>query len=192
VSGAAVAVLDAVALASARNVPGPLYELRYLGDPILNQVCTPVESSQDVGQLVDALRRIRDKHSGLGLSANQVGSTLRVFVALIGPKHDRKDMVFVNPRLVAGDEPVLCTQEGCLSLPGFRTSVKRLRWIEVEFESLAGGYLGAQWRMKFEGLDAQVVQHEIDHLDGVLLTDRVSRQQRRQAERIVAAARAKV
>jgi peptide deformylase len=179
VNVAAIA-MTAAELGRKRLVFSPVYELRYLGDPILKTVCTPVESRDGLLELVASLRTIRDRDRGLGLSANQVGDTRRVFVARTSRTDDE---VFVNPELF-GDrgELVNCPEEGCLSIPGFRTSTKRHTWINVRWEREG---LGAEHSRRFDGTAAQVIQHELDHLDGKLITDGVSRQQRRAAERLV-------
>jgi peptide deformylase len=183
-NGAAIGVMDALSLARLRNEPGAVYELRVLGDPILHERCAELDGSADVKQFVElttAMKRIAGEHNGLGLSANQVGSLARVFVLRVGA---HPYIPFVNPRIERFEgEQALCVGEGCLSIPGFRTSTRRYPRVWLSYAITPGG---ERRELPVSGETAQAVQHEIDHLDGKLIVDGVSRQQRRQAERCVA------
>lgn len=160
--------------------PRPIGELRYLGDSILRTVCTPVEAvDQILRNLVMYLRHVAVRENAMGVSANQIGGTQRVFVARIG----HKLTTFVNPKLINERGPfTLFVNEGCLSIPNFRTSTRRHAFVTVEWQE---ENLGAWQRRTLSDDDAQVVQHELDHLDGKLIVDNLPRQQRRQAERLV-------
>ena len=117
--------------------------------PILRKVCRPdfTITADEINQMLSLLRET----GGLGLAAPQVGIDARLFVTEWGE-------VFVNPRVVAVAGPIRAT-EGCLSLPGVTAAVDR--WARIR---LADGRI-------YEGQQAVVILHEIDHLDGVLITD---------------------
>lgn len=169
------------------------FTLRLLGDAPLKQKAVTIASADATAPgLVRALKREMHRFSGLGMAAQQVGGVQRVCVVRLSRKSGvggpRTDVVLINPSIVAkSPETRICPQEGCLSVPGFRTSRRRHPWIEVRYQT-------ETFETKQEhlvDLDAQVVQHEIDHLDGVCIADHLPRQQRRQAEALVARARAR-
>jgi peptide deformylase len=165
-----------------RLPPGPPFVMRFLGDPILTTPATPVPVGIPLEDgLLAAMTRELSRAGGLGLAAQQVGSLSRVCLVVLKEK-PKEAALLVNPRITArSPETVLCSREGCLSVPGFRTNVRRHIWIDAEFV----GPDGALTRRRFEGQDAQVVQHECDHLDGHCIVAGLSRQQRRQSERAV-------
>ena len=191
----ALELMQAVADARESGDPSQAFTLRLLGDPILKQPATRVAALADVAPgLIAALTRECEKFRGLGMSAQQVGSTQRVCIAMLRkpgrPKNERERVTMLNPRITQRSaEMVLHTAEGCLSVPGFRTSVRRHASITVAFEDTIDF---ATHTVRLNGTDAQILQHEIDHLDGRCIADGVSRPQRRQAERLVAAYRGRV
>lgn len=149
-------------------------EVRYLGDPVLREMCQEVATVDDeVGALVDDLLETMYAEDGIGLAAPQIGVTLRVFV------YDVRDDeiepgVLVNPRIVeaTGKQKEV---EGCLSIPGLDEVVERSGRVVVE----GLGRDGEAVRVEAEGLLSRCLQHENDHLDGVLFVDRVSPLKRR-------------
>lgn len=107
---------------------------------------------------------------GIGLAAPQVGADLRLVVLDVGPKEKPEPMVLVNPEIVAASAARAVREEGCLSLPGIYADVERparvkLRWLDLD---------GARREMEADGLLGVCVQHEVDHLDGVLFVDLIS------------------
>lgn len=141
-------------------------------------------------KLVSNLEETLDNHRnppGVGLAAPQVNKLIKVFATKFpvseSVKQDKNELPgqirhFINPQIIRAckrkkvlgvkkDEPDL---EGCLSMPGLYGPVPRHRWVELEFQILEDGKLIKQ-KEKFEGFQARVVQHELDHLDGVLFTD---------------------
>jgi peptide deformylase len=114
---------------------------------------------------------------GIGLAATQVGTLHRVLVYRV--EHDSPVNVLVNPVIEwkGGEEETL--EEGCLSLPGVHVDVERPVYVRVRAQDAAGEPLVVE----ASGLEARVIQHEIDHLDGVLILDRASREQRKEAMR---------
>lgn len=122
------------------------------------------------GTLTELARDMADTmyaHRGIGLAANQVGQLCRVLVIDLGRGSRRDPQVFVNPRLrkVRGQQGV---EEGCLSVPGIRLTPPRYGWVDVEAQDVQG----RPFRVRADGLMAACLQHEMDHLDGILITDR--------------------
>ncbi len=137
-------------------------------DPRLKEVCSPVETiDDDVRRLIDRMTELMFDTSGVGLAAPQVGVTVRLFLA--SPSFREDDLhVYINPTLVDSDGQVT-DEEGCLSFPQIFTKVKRARRVTVR----ALGRDGEPFTQDLEDLHARIVQHEGDHLDGVLLVDRM-------------------
>jgi peptide deformylase len=137
--------------------------LRIHPDPILRSVCHPVERFDGwLSNVLDEMLSLMRLNRGIGLAAPQVGIAKRFFVAQIG----RQSMCLVNPMIVARSGSGRLA-EGCLSLPEVSVNVQRDLQIEVEgFDAR-----GQRRRHALEGLWARVAQHEIDHLDGILICD---------------------
>ena len=141
------------------------------GHPILRQAARTVgDITGDLQQLIDDMVETMYAAPGVGLAANQVGSPHRVFVA--NPSEDRDPaqlLVLINPELVESDGEIVA-EEGCLSIPDFREEVRRARRVLVR------GLDRNKHPIEVEGEDllARIVQHELDHLNGVLFVDRLS------------------
>ncbi len=149
-------------------------DVRYLGDPVLREMCREVEEvDDDVRELADDLVDTMYAADGIGLAAPQIGESLRVFVYDVREK-EFEPGVLVNPRIVEamGKQREV---EGCLSIPGLDEVVERKEWVVVEGLDRDGNEV----RIEAEGLLSRVLQHECDHLDGVLFVDRVSPLKRR-------------
>ena len=140
-------------------------------DPGLREPCAPVaEVTPDVARLADDMFDTMHAHAGIGLAAPQIGIHARLFVLEVPPDDDDplsgRRFVLINPELeLTGARKEMV--EGCLSLPGFRAMVKRAEGVTVAFTQLDGARVSLDAR----GLFAQAVQHEVDHLDGVLFID---------------------
>lgn len=108
--------------------------------------------------------------NGIGLAANQVGLPFRFFIVNLGARagEDQEELVFINP-IITKKKGNVVGEEGCLSLPGLFGDVRRAEQIVVEAFDLEGQAFG----MELDDLPARVVQHETDHLDGILFTDRM-------------------
>jgi peptide deformylase len=152
--------------------------VRKYGDPVLKSRALPVERFDD--GLREEIRRMGDLMNdalGIGLAATQLGVMHRVLVYRVDP--DAPVAAVVNPVLEwsSRDEEVL--EEGCLSLPNVLVDVDRPIHVRVR----AQDETGEEILIEASGLEARVLQHEMDHLDGVLILDRTSRDQRKQAMR---------
>jgi peptide deformylase len=147
-----------------------LRKLHLLGSPILRQRADPVASVNDaVRQLVEDLFETMYAAKGVGLAANQVGIALRVAV-VDASGETPEPLVLINPRIVHKGEEMETAEEGCLSIPEIFGDVERPVQVVVE----ATGKDGTQFRLETSGYQARAIQHEIDHLDGVLFLDHLS------------------
>ncbi len=152
-----------------------MYPLRLFGDPVLKQRAREVEElTDDLVTLVNGMYDTMDFEDGIGLAAPQVGVRKRLFTFDLhegdGPG------VVINPEIVESDGEVL-SDEGCLSLPGYRFEVVRAERVTMRGIDLDGREIV----MEGDDLLARMIQHEIDHLDGVLILDRVEPDVRREA-----------
>jgi peptide deformylase len=155
-----------------------LENVRLWGDPVLRTVARPVERFD--AALVDQaarMARLMDDALGAGLAANQVGLLNRLLVYRVAP--DAPLRVLVNPEIEWASEDEERFAEGCLSLPGVWVEVPRPARVRVVARDEHGGRLVVD----AEGREASVVQHEIDHLDGVLVLDRLPAGERKAAVR---------
>jgi peptide deformylase len=160
---------------SVRQVP--LEHLRVFGDPVLKQVTIPVSAFDSrLQRLAETLFAVMEREEGVGLAAPQVGSLTRIMVWR-HPENEEERYVYINPRILAESEECCTEPEGCLSVPGTTMEVARAEEIDVEAQDLAGTIFQAH----LTGLLARIVQHEIDHLDGRLILDRTSPEERRRA-----------
>ncbi len=151
-------------------------DIRTFGDPVLKTRAAPVESFDEslVRLTQDMLATMREQE-GVGLAANQVGRLKRVFVAAI----EDEEYVIVNPVLADWSETTESVPEGCLSIPGIQVDVERPTEVTVSGQDASGKPL----ELRATDLLARVLQHEVDHLDGVLILDRTDRQSRKAAMR---------
>jgi len=140
--------------------------MRRYGDPILRQVAAPVAAvTPEIKTLIADMAETMWRQVGIGLAAPQVGVSLRIFVMDDGKRGAR---AVVNP-VVTERGGVVKEEEGCLSLPGIFAEVERSKWLRIE--ALDGE--GEPIAFEAQGLQAKIIQHELDHLDGVLFIDRL-------------------
>lgn len=145
-------------------------ELRYLGDPVLREKAVPVEEvSDEVRSLIDDMFDTMYAEEGVGLAAPQVGVGQRVIV--VDPHGEGVEpFALINPEIVHFSTELQRGEEGCLSIPGLKEIVERS--VDVRVEALDAQ--GRPVSLEAEGLLARILQHEVDHLDGILFIDRVS------------------
>ena len=140
--------------------------VRRYGDPILRQKAQPVEAiTPEIRKTLTDMLETMYYQVGIGLAAPQVGVSLRIILVDDGPRGPR---ALLNPAIVDQRGSVR-GEEGCLSIPGFFGEVERSEWVRVEAMDAEGRPLSFEAR----GLQARVIQHELDHLDGVLFIDRL-------------------
>ncbi|MGE5177446.1 MAG: peptide deformylase [Hyphomicrobiales bacterium] len=144
--------------------------MRYYGDPVLRKKAEPIAAvTEETAALIAGLFDTMYREKGVGLAAPQVGRSARVFVVDVEDDAVRVKRAFVNP-VITHREGTMVGEEGCLSIPGFREDVKR--WARVTVEAL--DERGQPFTLEVEGLPARAIQHELDHLDGILFIDRLS------------------
>jgi peptide deformylase len=152
--------------------------VRQYPDPVLRMKAKEVaELDESVTDLVTRMTTLMDEARGVGLAAPQVGILRRVLVYRTA--EEEPAVALVNPRLVATGEEVEVADEGCLSLGGAAVVVEVERPTTMTIEALDPN--GEEVRIDAEGLEARVIQHELDHLDGILTIDRTTSEQRRSA-----------
>lgn len=152
-----------------------IYPIVVYGDPVLKKRAEDIEKgSVDVKQLADDMFETMYNASGVGLAAPQIGKGIRMFVIDGEPMDEEKlkgfKKVFINPEIVEEDGEDWAFEEGCLSIPGIRAEVMRPEKIRIH-------YFDESWEAheeEFEGLAARIIQHEYDHIEGILFTDHLS------------------
>jgi peptide deformylase len=153
-----------------------LAQIRQYPDPVLRMRAREVESFDDeLAQLVGRMAALMESADGAGLAATQVGVLRRVFVMRTGENGDTRTLV--NPELVSRSDEVDVDGEGCLSLQGLLVPVERSSSVTVKAKDAQG----ADVTLELTGFEARACQHEIDHLDGVLMIDRTTDEARREA-----------
>ena len=154
-----------------------IYPIMLYGSPVLRQETVDIDSSYpNVKQLIDDMFATMYNADGVGLAAPQIGLSIRLFVVDIDcladehPEYKGFKKTFINPRIIEESEELESYDEGCLSLPGINESVKRPMRIRVQ-------YLNENFEPcdeVFEHFKARVVEHEYDHLEAHVFTDRIS------------------
>jgi peptide deformylase len=148
-----------------------LAQVRTLGDPVLRESAHPVETfDSELAALSRRMIAVMRDAPGIGLAATQLGIVKRVIVYQV----DDDPVTLVNPRVVRASQDTEVLDEGCLSLPGVTVPVERPAAVRVRARDLRGRRL----EYDAEDIEARVIQHEIDHLDGVLILERTSREER--------------
>jgi peptide deformylase len=164
---------------AARRAAAMAFIRRY-GDPVLKSRATPVDRFDDaLRDQVARMGSIMDDALGVGLAAPQVGLSQRLIVYRVG--HEAPLVAVINPDIEWSSEDGEPLEEGCLSLPGVHVDVDRAIHVRVR----AQDEHGAERLIEASGLEARVLQHEIDHLNGVLILEHASREQRKEAIRIL-------
>ena len=145
-------------------------------DNFLKQTAKAVENIDGKLQdIIDRMAQTMYEAPGVGLASIQVGVDKSILVYDIGPRDEKRELhVLINPKIISSEGEILSEDEGCLSVPDYRADVKRAESILMEGVDRDGNPL----RFDAEGLLAIVLQHEIDHLNGTLFIDRISKLKR--------------
>ena len=152
--------------------------IRRLGDPVLKSRATPVDRFDDsMRKQVSRMAGIMNDALGVGLAAPQLGISQRLLIYRVGP--DAPVIVLANPELEWASAESEVGEEGCLSIPGVLVDVDR--HVHVRVRGLDEE--GERRTVEASGLEARVIQHEMDHLDGVLILERTNRDERSRALR---------
>jgi peptide deformylase len=153
-----------------------LAQIRQYPDPVLRMQARDVEAfDDDLARLVERMTQLMRDANGAGLAANQVGILRRVFVFFPDPEED--PVAIVNPVIVDRGDETVSDAEGCLSLQGVQVPVERVTQLRLEGRDPDGKEIS----FDLDELAARIVQHELDHLDGVLILDRTTDEARKEA-----------
>jgi peptide deformylase len=154
-----------------------IYPIVVYGDPVLKKKAEDIEEgSIDVKKLSEDMFETMHHASGIGLAAPQIGKSIRMFVVDGTPLDDEEEdmsdfrKVFINPEIVEETGEPWKFEEGCLSIPGIREDVSRPAKLVIN-------YLDENWvehEEEFDGMKARIIQHEYDHIEGILFTDYLS------------------
>ena len=160
--------------------------VRVYPDPILRKPTRPVRpGSPEARAVAEALREAFARIEGLGLAANQLGLLYRAAIVLLEPESELNStkpdpIILLNPRILWRSEEVAVEEEGCLSLPGVFAEVPRAKAVRVEYQDEDGN----RHLIEAQGLNARILQHELDHLDGVLFIDLLPTNERQRVLRL--------
>ena len=125
-----------------------------------------VHAQEELKDVVYQMDEAMEKYEGIGISAIQIGIPWRIFLA------GRPSELFINPRIIEKSSIMKQDWEGCLSCPDLKVRVKRSHSVVMEYDTFNEGGEYITVKRKFKGFDARVVQHEFDHLNGILITDK--------------------
>jgi len=145
-------------------------KIRTYPDPVLRKKTVKVKNPLDhqVQSLIASLlETMRKTENGIGLAAPQIGSDLRVCVIEL----DDKNYVFINPTISAKSKEKIITEEGCLSFPGKYYPISRSEEVKVRYLDQEGKNI----KLKASGMLSRAIQHEVDHLNGILMIDRIKK-----------------
>ncbi len=147
------------------------YDLTVYPTPVLRQVAEPVDAfDEELKGIVKGMLALMHQSEGVGLAGPQVGLKRRIFVMNATGKPE-DEITMINPRILEKQGEATVFEEGCLSFPGIYAEVERPDSCTVEYWTVAG----ERREEGFTGFPSRVIQHEYDHLEGVLLVDRMSR-----------------
>ncbi|MDR0307479.1 MAG: peptide deformylase [Chitinispirillales bacterium] len=152
-----------------------MLELRYYGDPVLRKAAVSVDKfDESLKEFVSGMIETMRTEDGVGLAAPQIGVSQRV-VVIDASGGDQEPYILINPEIVYSSEEREDYEEGCLSIPGINLKVNRPSKVSVKAQNESGEYYIIE---NAEGLLARALQHEADHLNGILFIDHVSPVQR--------------
>ena len=154
------------------------------GNPVLKKKALPISvKTKNLETLIKNMWETMYSAQGVGLAAPQVGESIRLFIVDTYPFSDNDDLsidernflkrfkkVFINPEIIEETGKECFFNEGCLSIPGIREDVRRKSSITIKFQDLNGKFI----KESLSGIAARVVQHEYDHIEGILFTEKLS------------------
>ena len=166
--------MSAVVTVEKEKLEKPPLDLHFLGDRVLRQQAKRVAKVDDsIRQLAKEMLQTMYSSHGIGLAAPQVGINKRLIVVDTDPENSENEpLILINPEIKKFGKELCGFEEGCLSIPGVHLDVVRPESIEVSYRDEQG----KPKRIKASGLLARVIQHDSDHLDGVMFVDRVDNQ----------------
>jgi len=152
-----------------------IYPIVAYGHPVLKKLALEIEKSEvDVQQLAEDMFETMRNAQGIGLAAPQIDKSLRMFIADTSPLDDEEigdwKQVFINPEIIEENGNDWSFEEGCLSIPNIREEIIRPEKLQIN-------YFDEHWNEhteEFDGMRARIIQHEFDHIEGILFTDHLS------------------
>lgn len=151
-----------------------IYPIVLYGDPVLKKRAKDIPHGEDIKELVADMFDTMYAASGVGLAAPQIGKSIRIFVVDDRPMMEEDEegikKAFINPEILEEDGEPWAFEEGCLSIPGIREDVKRKPFVKIR-------YYDEEWNEhieEFDDIHARVIQHEYDHIEGILFTDYIT------------------
>ncbi len=153
-----------------------IYPIVAYGHPVLKTKAKDIQKDElDVEKLVEDMYETMYNASGVGLAAPQIGKSIRVFIVDTDPIDDEDDepkikKVFINPEILSEEGEEWAFEEGCLSIPNIREDVFRKEKIKIKYQDTEWN----EYVEEYEGFNARVIQHEYDHIEGILFTDYIS------------------
>ncbi len=151
-----------------------IYPIVLYGDPVLKKKTSPVGTDVDIKEIARDMFETMYQANGIGLAAPQIGKSLRLFIIDSTPTEEKEEdgirQVFVNAEMIEESGKEWAFEEGCLSIPGIREDIIRQPKIRIRFYD-------ENWELQekeYEGMAARIIQHEYDHVEGILFTDHVS------------------
>jgi len=163
-----------------------IYPIVAYGDPVLKKVAAPIEEEEiAVKELVENMFQTMYKAEGVGLAAPQIGKSIRLFIVDTAQLMDKKNdfigikQAFINAEILEENGEEWKYEEGCLSIPNIREDVSRQPAIKIR-------YFDEEWQEHvdtFDGINARVIQHEYDHIEGILFTDKINPLKKRLLQR---------
>ena len=150
--------------------------IQFVPDPVLRKSALPVENiTNKTLQLLDDMAETMYDAPGIGLAGPQIGELKRLIVMDCSRDDEKSELwQMINPEVIELSEDNSTLEEGCLSIPGHTAEVSRPDWIKLRFTDIKG----KEQQIKAEGLLAACIQHEIDHLNGILFIDHISKLKR--------------
>lgn len=158
--------------------------LIWYGEDILTTISKPVDNvDDDIKALIYDMFEVMQRENGVGLAAIQIGIAKRILVIEI-PRSDKENiaafkMAMINPTILEKSDEMMTDEEGCLSLPEIREDVARHRTVKVCYTDIDG----KEQTIEAEDFLARVIQHEMDHLDGIVFTDRIEDHHKRRIKK---------
>ena len=151
-------------------------KLRYLGDAVLRKVCREIrEVTPQIQKIAEELIEIADTHQGAGLAAPQIGYDIRMFIVCVGEAADKEGhpiaidpIIYINPKITKFYKESCTMAEGCLSIPGLIEDLERPKYVDIEAFDIHGKPFK---EIKVQGWKSRCIQHEMNHLDGILFFD---------------------
>ncbi|MCL2704820.1 MAG: peptide deformylase [Spirochaetaceae bacterium] len=155
-----------------------MFDIITIGNDVLKEKATLISDIDDnIINLINEMTEILEKKNGVGLAAPQIGEKKRIFITKVPGDILR---VFINPEIIQTSQELETYEEGCLSIPGVWANVVRPSAIIIQAYDIKGKI----FKIEVDGVLSRVIQHELDHLNGILFTDRLNDKQREKVLKI--------